>query len=419
MRTSSCELFSCAAPVDFNAAAYRRDFPILDQKIHGMPLAFLDNAASAQKPRMVLEAMTRFYESDYANIHRGVHELSQRATKAFEGARETVRRFINAAKADEIIFTRGATESLNLVAHSFGRGLKEGDEVIITELEHHANIVPWQMLAKEKKIKLVVVPITESGEINAADVEKAITPSTKLISVAHISNALGTVLPVREIIAAAKKKHIPVMLDGCQAVCHMPVDVRELGCDFYALSGHKLFGPSGIGVLYGKYEMLEKMPPYQTGGDMIESVSFRGTTFKAPPGRFEAGTPAIAEAVGLGAAIDYISTIGVGRIAEYEASLMSYAMEKIAPINRLKLYGAPGNRASILSFNLEGVHPHDAGSILDRMGVAVRTGHHCAEPLMERLGTPGTIRASFAFYNTKEDVDALVAGLNKVREIFP
>ena len=415
----SAELFACSASNCFDAARYRKDFPALDQKIHGMPLAFWDNAASAQKPRQVLEAMTRFYERDYANIHRGVHELSQRATKAFEGARETVRRFINAAKADEIVFTRGATEAINLVAHSFGQNLKSGDEVVITHLEHHANIVPWQMLEKQKGIVLKIVPITDNGTVRMDDVEKAISPRTKLISVAHVSNALGTLLPVEKIIALAKSKNIPVLLDGCQAICHMPIDVRALGCDFYVFSGHKLFGPSGIGVLYGRYAMLEAMPPYQTGGDMIESVSFKGTTFKAPPGRFEAGTPAIAEAVGLGAAIDYISTIGMARIAEYEAELTKYAFEKLSGINRIKIYGDPNNRASIISFNLDDVHPHDAGSILDRMGVAVRTGHHCAEPLMERLNAPGTIRASLAFYNTEEDVDALVAGLKKVREIFP
>jgi cysteine desulfurase / selenocysteine lyase len=413
------ELFSCTAPNDFNASRYRQDFPILNQKIHGMPLAYLDSAASAQKPKPVLEAMTRFYENDYANIHRGVHELSQRATKAYEGARETVRRFINAAKPDEIVFTRGATEAINLVAHSFGASFKSGDEVIITHLEHHANIVPWQMLEKSRGITLKVVPINDQGEVNLVDFEKLISARTKLISVAHISNALGVMLPVEQIIKLAKSKNIPVLLDGCQAVCHMPIDVRALDCDFYAFSGHKLFGPSGIGVLYGRYALLEAMPPYQTGGDMIESVSFKGTTFKAPPGRFEAGTPAIAEAIGLAAAIEYISTIGMARIAEYEAYLVKHAFEKMSRINRIKIYGAPNNRASIISFNLDEVHPHDAGSILDRMGVAVRTGHHCAEPLMERLGTPGTIRASFAFYNNEADVDALVAGLAKVREIFP
>jgi cysteine desulfurase/selenocysteine lyase len=413
------ELFACTAPSNFDAAKYRRDFPILDQSIHGAPLAYLDNAASAQKPRQVIETMTRFYERDYANIHRGVHELSQRATKAFEGARATVKRFINAKKVDEIVFTRGATEGLNLLAHGLGKSvLQKGDEVIITELEHHANIVPWQMLCLEKGIVLKVVPVTAEHEVLAADVEKLISPRTKVISVAHISNALGTVLPVKDIIALAKAKNILTIIDGCQGICHMPVDVQALDCDFYVFSGHKLFGPSGIGVLYGRYELLDQLPPYQTGGDMIESVSFSGTTFKAPPGRFEAGTPAIAEAVGLGAAIDYISAIGMERIAAYEQELVCYAEEQLKHINRLTFYGSV-KRSSILSFNMEGVHPHDAGSIMDRCGVAVRTGHHCAEPIMHKLGIPGTIRASFSFYNTKADADALVEALKKTREIFP
>jgi cysteine desulfurase/selenocysteine lyase len=416
---AKAELFACTASNGFDAAKYRRVFPILDQSVHGTPLAYLDSAASAQKPRQVIEAMTRFYERDYANIHRGVHELSQRATKVFEGARSTVKRFINAKKADEIVFTRGATEGLNLLAHGLGKAfLKQGDEVIITELEHHANIVPWQMLAQDKGIVLKVVPVTVDHEVLASDVEKLITQRTKVISVAHISNALGTVLPVQEIIALAKAKNILTIIDGCQGICHMAVDVQALGCDFYVFSGHKLFGPSGIGVLYGRYELLDQLPPYQTGGDMIETVSFEGTTFKAPPGRFEAGTPAIAEAIGLAAAIDYISAIGMDRIAAYEKELVNYAEEQLKHINRLTFYGSR-QRSSILSFNMEGVHPHDAGSIMDRCGVAVRTGHHCAEPIMHKLGISGTIRASFAFYNTKADADALVESLKKTREIFP
>ncbi len=409
-----------APPDALDAEALRRDFPALNQKIHGFPLAYLDNAASAQKPRAVLEAMTRFYENDYANIHRGVHELSQRATNAYENARKTAQRFINANAADEIVFTRGATESLNLVASSFSRAfLREGDEVVITELEHHANIVPWQVLAKERGVILKPAPITPGGSVDAAQVEALLTKRTKLVSVAHVSNALGTVLPVADIIAAAKKRDIPVLLDGCQAVGHMPVDVRALGCDFYVFSGHKLYGPTGIGVLYGRKEWLAEMPPWQTGGDMIESVSFKGTTFREPPARFEAGTPPIAGAVGLAAAIDYVSAIGMERIADYERRLADAARAELSKINRITFYGPRDNHSPIISFNLEGAHAHDVGSILDRCGVAARTGHHCAEPLMERLGVPGTTRVSFAFYNTPADIEALCRGLEKTREIFP
>lgn len=417
---NSNELFACAAPSGFDAEKYRADFPALAQTIHDRPLVYLDNGASAQKPRQVLEAMTRFYENDYANVHRGVHTLSQRATNAFERARETVRRFIHAQHESEIVFTRGATEAINLVAHSWGRTfLKAGDEVLVTELEHHANIVPWQMLAKEKGIVLKTIPITDEGDVPMQHVLDAITPRTKLISVAHISNALGTILPVEDIVRAAKAKGIPVLLDGCQAAPHMPVDVQELDCDFYTFSGHKIFGPTGIGVLYGRKEWLERMPPYQTGGDMIETVSFKdGTTFAAPPSRFEAGTPAIAEAVGLASAIEYISTIGLARIAAYENELLAYATEKLRGINSLRLIGTAPRKAAILSFIMEHAHPHDVGTILDRCGVAVRTGHHCAQPVMERLSVPATTRASLAFYNTKADVDALVAALHEVREMF-
>lgn len=417
--TTAHELFACSAPQTFDAQKYRADFPALHQDVHGAPLVFLDNAASAQKPKQVLEAITRLYANDYANVHRGVHTLSQRATDAFERARETVRRFINAKSSDEIIFTRGATESINLVAYSWGRTfLKRGDEVLITELEHHANIVPWQILEKEIGIVLKPVRIEDNGDVLIEHVLSAITPQTKLISVAHVSNALGTVLPVEAIIAAAKAKNIPVLLDGCQAISHMRVDVQKLGCDFYAFSSHKLYGPTGVGVLWGKKELLNKMPPYQTGGDMIEVVSFKGTTFKQAPHRFEAGTPAIAEVVGFGSAIEYISTIGIERIAAYEHQLLQYATQQLSRINSLKIIGTAPNKASIISFVMENAHPHDIGTILDRHGIAVRAGHHCAQPLMERLGVVATTRASFAFYNTFAEVDTLVAGIKKVQEIF-
>ncbi len=415
----SCEMFSCAAPQGFDAAKYARDFPALDQNVHNTRLVYLDNAASAQKPRQVLEALTRFYENDYANVHRGVHMLSQRATDKFEHARETVRRFINAESHAEIVFTRGATEAINLVAHSWGGTfLKAGDEILITELEHHANIIPWQVIAEKTGAVLKAVPIIDQGDVRIEDVAAHITPKTKMIAVAHISNALGTILPVQEIIALARSKgDIAVLIDGCQAVPHMKVDVQALDCDFYVFSGHKVFGPSGIGALYGKAKWLNKMPPYQTGGGMIETVTLAKTTYKPAPERFEAGTPAIAEAVGLGAAIEYIAAIGVERIAAYEHELLEYALEKIARVNSVRVI-RPQQQASIISITMDGVHPHDIGSILDRAGVAVRTGHHCAQPLMARLGVAATTRISFAFYNTKEDVDALIKGLDHVREIF-
>jgi cysteine desulfurase/selenocysteine lyase len=413
------EAFACAAPRTFDAEKYRRDFPALAQNIHGSRLVYLDSAASAQKPRQVLEALTRFYENDYANVHRGVHTLSQRATNGFEQSRETVRRFLSAKKVSEIVFCRGATDAINLVAASWGRAfLQAGDEVLVTELEHHSNLVPWQVVCAEKGAALKVVPITPEGDVPLVHFEKAITPKTKLIALAHISNALGTILPVKEVIALAHARGIKVLVDGCQAVPHMKVDVRDLDCDFYAFSSHKLFGPSSVGVLYGKEELLNAMPPYQTGGGMITSVSFEKTTYKDAPERFEAGTPPIAEAVGLAAAIDYVSTIGLERIAAYEQGLLVYALEKLRGVNSLRLIGEAPHRSGILSFVMENAHAHDVGSILDRCGVAVRTGHHCTQPLMERLGVASTTRASFAFYNTKEDVDALVDGLGKVREFF-
>ena len=415
----SDEMFACAAPRAFNAEQYRRDFPIFEQNIHGHPLVYLDSGASAQKPRMVMEAMTRFMERDYANVHRGVHELSVRATDKVEGVRSIVRRFINAEYDDEIVFTKGATESINLVAYSWGRTfLKAGDEIIITTLEHHANIVPWQMLRDQIGIVLRIVPLTPEGDVRVEDVKALLSPRTKLIAVAHVSNALGTVLPVKEIAALAHAAGALILIDGCQAVSHMPVDVRDIGADFYAFSGHKLYGPTGVGVLYGKREILAKMPPWQGGGDMIASVTFAETTYKEPPHRFEAGTPMITEIIGLGSAIEYVSTIGMARIAAHEADLLAYATQKLRGINSLKIVGTSPHKAGIISFTMQDAHPHDIGTILDRQGVAVRAGHHCAQPLMDYLGVPATARASFGLYNTHADVDALVTAIEKVREIF-
>lgn len=413
------EIFACSAPQSFKAEQYRKDFPIFGELIHGRPLVYLDTAASAQKPRMVMEAMQRFAESDYANIHRGVHELSMRATHKYEAARETVRRFINAKRAEEIIFVRNGTEAINLVAATWGRAtLREGDEVLITGLEHHSNIVPWQMLRDEKNIKLRVVPVTESGDVRMEDVKAALTPRTKLVAVAHVSNVLGTVLPVAEIIQAAHAVGALALIDGCQSVARIPADMQALGADFYAFSGHKLYGPTGVGVLYGKYDLLANMPPYQGGGSMIASVTFDKTIYREPPFRFEAGTPAIIEAIGLAAAIDYVSTIGLARIGRHEEDLQNYALEKLHGVNSLNVIGDPQHRAGVISFTMQGAHPHDIGTVLDRHGVAIRAGHHCAQPLMERFGVPATARASFGLYNTMGDVDVLVAALQKVREMF-
>jgi cysteine desulfurase/selenocysteine lyase len=403
----------------FDPRGIREQFPALHQRVHGRPLVFLDSAASAQKPRAVLDAMQRFYERDYANVHRGVYELSQRATAAFEAAREKVRRFLGAAEAREIVFVRGTTEAINLVAASFGRQrVGEGDEVLVTHMEHHSNIVPWQLLCQERGARLRVVPIDDRGELRMEELEKLLTPRTRIAAVTHVSNALGTVNPVREIARLAHAHGVPVLVDGAQAVPHGRVDVRELDCDFYAFSGHKLFGPSGIGVLYGRAGLLEAMSPYQSGGEMILEVRFEGTTFAGIPHRFEAGTPDIAGAVGLGAAIDWLSALDLGAVAAYEHELLEYGSEALASVPGLRLVGTAREKATVLSFVLDGVHPHDVGTILDREGVAVRTGHHCAQPVMERLGVPATARASLALYNTREDLDALVRGLHRVREVF-
>jgi cysteine desulfurase/selenocysteine lyase len=416
---SADPIFRARRTNGFDVERARADFPILSRLVHGKPLVYLDSAASAQKPRIVIDAMTRFYEEDYANIHRGVHFLSQRATDAYEGARAKVARFINAAKADEIIFTRNATESINLVAQSWGRkALGPGDEIVLTELEHHANIVPWQMLRAEKGFEIRVAPIDDTGQIRLDDMAKLIGPKTKLVAVSHMSNALGTILPVREIVRMAHAQGALVLIDGCQAAVHKQVDVQTLDADFYAFSGHKIYGPSGIGVLYGKYALLEAMPPYQGGGDMIDRVTFARTTFKEPPHRFEAGTPAITEAIGLAAAIDYLTEQGQSFIGEHEDDVLAYATERLSEIDGLTIHGTAAEKGAILSFTLAGAHAHDVATILDQQGVAVRAGHHCAHPLMDRLGVTATARASFALYSTRAEADALADAIGQVKRIF-
>jgi cysteine desulfurase/selenocysteine lyase len=397
----------------------RADFPILQQRTHGKPLVFLDSAASAQKPRQVIEATSEFYRRDYANIHRGVYELSQRATDAFEGAREKVRAFLGAADSREIVFVRGTTEAINLVASTHGRrNVGAGDEILITAMEHHSNIVPWQMLCEEKGARLEVAPIDDRGELLLDEFEKLLSPRTRMVAVTHVSNALGTINPVREITRLAHERGVPVLLDGAQAVPHARVDVRDLDCDFYAFSAHKLFGPSGLGALYGKAELLEDMAPYQGGGEMILTVSFEKSSFKEIPHKFEAGTPDIAGAVGLGAAIDYVNGVGFDRIAAHEDDLLAYGTALLEEVPGLRMIGTASEKASVLSFVLDGIHPHDVGTILDREGIAVRTGHHCAQPVMERFGVPATTRASLALYNTRSDLDALLSGIRKAQEIF-
>jgi cysteine desulfurase/selenocysteine lyase len=400
-------------------STFRSDFPALDQDVHGRPLVYLDNAATTQKPNSVIDAVRRFYNEDCSNVHRGVHELSLRATKAYEDARLAVKRFINAGNERDVIFVRGTTEAINLVASSYGRShLKAGDEILISALEHHSNIVPWQLVCEQTGARLVVAPINDAGEVAVADFENRITERTRLIAVAHVSNALGTVVPVREIIATARRHDVPVLIDGAQAVPHVRVDVRELDCDFYAFSGHKVFGPTGIGVLYGKQDLLERMPPYQGGGDMIRSVTFERTTYNDLPYKFEAGTPDVAGAIGLAAALRYVSAIGMDRISQHEQDLLGYGTQLLESIPGLRLIGTAKEKAAVLSFVLEGIHPHDTGTVLDRLGIAVRTGHHCAQPVMERFGVPATTRASLAFYNTPSDLDALADGIRQVQEIF-
>lgn len=413
------ERIEITAPAGLDAARLRADFPILNQAVHGRPLVYLDNAATTQKPRQVIEAIEHYYSADNANIHRGVHTLSQRATDAYEGAREKVRRFINAADLREIVFVRGATEGINLVAQSYGRNrFKAGDEILISAMEHHSNIVPWQMLCEQTGAVLKVAPINDAGELILDEFHKLLSPRTKLVGMVHISNALGTVNPVQEIIAAAHAVGAVVLLDGAQAVAHAAVDVRALNCDFYVFSSHKLYGPTGSGVLYGKRELLEAMPPYQGGGDMIRMVSFAKTEYNSLPYKFEAGTPHIAGGIGLGAAIDYVTAVGLDAIAQYEDHLLRYATEQALQVPGLRLIGTARDKAAILSFLLGRIHPHDIGTILDHEGVAIRTGHHCAMPVMDYFNVPATARASFALYNTRADVDRLIAALHKVNEVF-
>lgn len=403
----------------FDVAAIRRDFPILDQQVNGKPLVYLDNAASSQRPRQVIDAISRYYEHDHANVHRGVHTLSQRATDAFEGARDTVHRFINARTSKEVIFTRGTTEAINLVAQSFIRPrIKSGDEILISHLEHHANIVPWQLVCEQTGAALKVIPMTLSGELDFAAFEQLIGPKTKLLALAHVSNALGTIVPVDKFISVAKRLGVPVLLDGAQAVPHSIVDVQRLDCDFYAFSGHKMCGPTGIGVLYGREALLREMPPWQGGGDMILTVSFEKTTYNDLPWKFEAGTPHIAGAIGLAAAIDYLHGIGMQRIAAYEHELLDYATKRLSVLKGVRVIGTAPQKAAVLSFELKGIHPHDIGTILDVEGVAIRTGHHCAMPVMGFFKVPATARASFAFYNTRDEVDRLIAAVKKAQEMF-
>ena len=402
-----------------DAAAIRQDFPLLARRVHGKPLVYLDNAATTQKPQVVIDRVTQFYVEENANVHRGVHWLSERATEAFEEARATIGRFLNARRAEEIVFVRGTTEAINLVAQTYGRSrVVRGDEIVISAMEHHSNIVPWQILCEQHGARLRIIPITDAGEIDLEAYARLLTDRTRIVAVVHVSNVLGTVNPVQEIVRIAHQRGIPVLVDGAQAVAHGSVDVQTLGCDFYAFSGHKMFGPTGIGVLYGTSAMLESMPPYQGGGDMIRSVSFERTLYGVPPYRFEAGTPDIAGAVGLAAAIGYLTGIGFERIAGLERELLEYATGALSRVPGVRVIGTAAARAGVLSFVLDGVHPHDVATILDREGVAIRAGHHCCQPLMDRLGLPATSRASLALYNTREDIDALVAALRTVRELL-
>ena len=403
----------------FDVARVREDFPVLAERVHGKPLAYLDNAATAQKPRAVLHRLARYYETENSNIHRGVHRLSEKATQAYEDARGTLRRFVNAAEDREIVFVRGATEAINLVARCYGGArLQAGDEVVVSAMEHHSNIVPWQIVCREKGARLRVVPIDDRGDMVLEEYHRLLGPRTRIVALPHVSNALGTVNPVRELVRAAHGVGAPVLIDGAQGAPHAVVDVQDLDCDFYAFSGHKLYGPTGVGVLYGKADLLEAMPPYQGGGDMILSVSFEKTEYNVLPYKFEAGTPHIAGVVGLGAAVDYLDALGLDAVAAHEDRLLTYAVERLTRTPGVRFIGTPKRRASLVSFVLDGVHAHDVGTILDREGVAVRTGHHCAMPVMERYGVPATVRASFGCYNTETEVDALADGLEKAGRIF-
>lgn len=397
----------------------RQDFPVLSQSVNGKPLVYLDNAASSQVPQVVIDRGTKYLREEHSNVHRGVHYLSQTATTAYEAAREKVKRFINARESAECIFVRGCTEGVNLVAYSYGKAfIGEGDEILISQMEHHSNIIPWQVVAEERGAKIRVIPMNERGELIIDEYENLLNERTKIVAVAHVSNSLGTVNPVKEMIATAHKFGVPVLVDGAQSVPHFPVDVQDLDCDFFTFSGHKMYAPTGSGVVYGKREWLDKMPPYQTGGSMIRSVSFEKTTYAPLPAKFEAGTPAIAANIGLGAAIDYINSIGFEAAAAYEHELLEYATKRLSDIPGVKLIGTAANKASVLSFEIEGVHPHDIGTILDQEGIAIRAGHHCAQPVMQFFDVPATARASFAFYNTREEADKLVDAVQRVIDVF-
>ena len=403
----------------FNVARIRADFPVLHQTVNGKPLIYLDNAASSQVPQVVIDRGSVYLEQEHSNIHRGVHYLSQKATTAYEGAREKVKRFINAREARECIFVRGATEGINLVMYGYGRKfISEGDEIIISAMEHHANIVPWQMLCEEKGARLRVIPMNDAGELLLDEYDALLNERTKLVGVVHVSNALGTINPIKQMIAQAHKYGVPVLVDGAQATPHMPVDMQDLDCDFYVFSGHKMYAPTGSGVIYGKAELLEKMNPFQGGGDMIKTVTFEKTTYADLPNKLEAGTPAIASQIGLGAAIDYLNTIGREQAAAHEAELLRYATERVSAIEGVRIIGTAKNKASVLSFVIDDIHPHDIGTILDQEGIAVRAGHHCAQPVMQRFNVPATARASFSFYNTKEEIDVLARTIERVIEIF-
>ena len=403
----------------YDVEAIRRDFPILSRQVHGKPLVYLDNGASAQKPQAVIDAITHAYTHEYANVHRGLHFLSNAATDAYEKARETVRRFINASSVDEIVFTKSATEAINTVAYGWGMpNIGPDDEIVITIMEHHSNIVPWHFIRERQGAKIVWVPVDDDGAFHIEDFEKALSPRTKLVAVTHMSNALGTVTPVKEICRIARERGIPTLIDGSQGAVHLPVDVQDIGCDWYVMTGHKLYGPSGIGVLYGRKEMLSAMRPFMGGGEMIETVTEEGVTYNDPPHRFEAGTPPIVQAIGLGAALEYMERVGRERIAAHEADLVAYAHERLGRINSLRIFGNASGKGAIVSFELEGIHAHDVSMVIDRSGVAVRAGTHCAQPLLSRFGVTSTCRASFAMYNTRAEVDALAESIEKARTFF-
>lgn len=412
------KILESAAPV-IDVEKVRADFPILRERVYGRPLVYLDNAATSQKPNAVIDAVVEYYRHDNANIHRGVHLLSQRATNAYEAVRSTVQAFLHAEQASEIVFVRGATEAINLVAQTYGRThVESGDEVLITAMEHHSNIVPWQILCEEKGAVLTVAPMNNRGEVLLDEFQKLLSPRTKIVSIAHVSNALGSINPVKQMVAMAHAANAAVLVDGAQAAPHLRIDVQDLDCDFYAFSGHKVYGPTGIGVLYGKAALLDQMPPYQGGGEMISSVTFEKTIYNKVPHKFEAGTPDIAGVIGLGAAIDYVNGLGIATIGAHEHELLTYGTEKLSAIPCLRIVGTAQEKAGVLSFVMDGIHPHDIGTILDQEGIAVRTGHHCAQPVMDRFGIPATVRASFALYNTREEIDALAHGIQKVREVL-